>query len=95
VRALFIFTGAQPHTDWLRGSVALDQAGFVLTGADVSRDGGSPRPLETSVPGIFAIGDVRTGSTKRVAAAVGEGAMVVRFAHDHLAQLKRFEPRPT
>jgi thioredoxin reductase (NADPH) len=86
VRALFVFTGAVPHTDWLGDSVLLDAAGFVLTGADiVSRQRTAARPLETSVPGVFAAGDVRSGSTKRVAAAVGEGAMVVPFVHAHLA----------
>jgi thioredoxin reductase (NADPH) len=84
VSALFIFTGARPHTEWLTGTVAIDRAGFVLTGTDLVGHGGA-RPLETTVPGVFAVGDVRSSSTKRVAAAVGEGAMVVRFVHDHLS----------
>jgi thioredoxin reductase (NADPH) len=72
VRHLFLFIGADPNTDWLNGSgVALDHKGFVLTGSGPDR---ASRALETSVPGVFAIGDVRSGSTKRVAAAVGEGA---------------------
>jgi thioredoxin reductase (NADPH) len=81
VGALFIFTGAHPHTDWLGGAVTLDEAGFVITGSDPSQ------PLQTSIQGVFAAGDVRSGSIKRVAAAVGEGAMVLRSVHEHLAQL--------
>ncbi|HEY2698950.1 MAG TPA: FAD-dependent oxidoreductase [Pseudonocardiaceae bacterium] len=93
VRALFVFIGASPHTAWLSGLVALDEDGFVLTGADADgsrTDDGwrhvSRRPLvlETSRPGVFAVGDVRRGSVKRVASAVGEGAMAVRFVHEHL-----------
>jgi thioredoxin reductase (NADPH) len=92
-RALFVFIGASPHTDWLSGVVALDEDGFVLTGAEadphrtddawrsVARP---PLSLETNQPGVFAIGDVRHGSVKRVASAVGEGAMAVRFVHEHL-----------
>ncbi|HEV7383593.1 MAG TPA: NAD(P)/FAD-dependent oxidoreductase, partial [Phenylobacterium sp.] len=77
IRHLFLFIGADPNTDWLAGSgVALDAKGFVPTGA-----GGS---LETNVPGVFAIGDVRAGSVKRVAAAVGEGAQVVAALHKFL-----------
>jgi thioredoxin reductase (NADPH) len=80
LRHLFLFIGADPNTDWLKGAgVALDPKGFVLTGTDGSR------PLETSVRGVFAIGDVRAGSTKRVAAAVGEGAQVVAALHAFLA----------
>jgi thioredoxin reductase (NADPH) len=90
--ALFIFIGQTAHTDWLADIVQLDDRGFVLTGADlgpikgwnVQRD---PLPLETSVPGIFAAGDVRHGSIKRVAGAVGEGATAIRFVHQHLAAL--------
>ncbi len=78
IRHLFLFTGADPNTDWLAGSaVALDAKGFVLTG--------NGRPLETSMQGVFAIGDVRSGSVKRVAASVGEGAQVVAALHDFLA----------
>jgi thioredoxin reductase (NADPH) len=83
IRHLFLFIGAEPNTDWLAGSgVALDPKGFVLTGADAAEN---CRPLETSLPGVFAIGDVRSGSTKRVAAAVGEGAQVVAALHAMLA----------
>jgi thioredoxin reductase (NADPH) len=83
VRHLFLFIGADPNTDWLNGSgVALDHKGFVLTGSGPDR---ASRALETSVPGVFAIGDVRSGSTKRVAAAVGEGAQVVATLHTFLA----------
>jgi thioredoxin reductase (NADPH) len=79
-RALFVFIGADPCTGWLTGEVALDQDGYVLTGASA----GSPRWLETSRPGVFAAGDVRSGSARRVAAAVGEGAVAVRLVHEHL-----------
>jgi thioredoxin reductase (NADPH) len=83
IRHLFLFVGAEPNTDWLTGSgVRLDAKGFVLTGADA---GDGRRLLETSRPGVFAIGDVRAGSTKRVAAAVGEGAQVVAALHGFLA----------
>jgi thioredoxin reductase (NADPH) len=90
--ALFIFIGQTAHTEWLEGLVQLDERGFILTGEDlgplkgwnVERD---PLPLESSVPGIFAAGDVRHGSIKRVAGAVGEGATAIRFVHTHLASL--------
>jgi len=88
-RALFVFIGADPHTEWLNGALAVDRSGFILTGQDVPGTGeSSPRrlPLETSVTGVFAAGDVRSGSIKRVASAVGEGAMAVRLAHEHLAR---------
>jgi thioredoxin reductase (NADPH) len=86
IRHLFLFVGAEPNTDWLAGSgVALDANGFVLTGADAAA---TCRPLETSLPGVFAIGDVRSGSIKRVAAAVGEGAQVVAALHAMLAAAK-------
>jgi thioredoxin reductase (NADPH) len=81
LRHLFLFIGADPNTDWLKGSgLALDPKGFLLTGSEAAR------PLETSVRGVFAIGDVRSGSTKRVAAAVGEGAQVVAALHAFLAE---------
>jgi thioredoxin reductase (NADPH) len=94
-RALFVFIGAEPHTDWLGGLVALDPNGFVLTGADAREsaangDRSHSRPrllLETSRPGVLAVGDVRSGSIKRVASAVGEGAMAVRLVHEHLDRL--------
>ena len=83
IRHLFLFIGADPHTAWLSPSdVALDAKGFVRTGMDL---GAGHRPLETSRAGVFAIGDVRAGSVKRVAAAVGEGAQVVATLHRYLA----------
>jgi len=83
IRHLFLFIGADPNTDWLAGSgIALDAKGFVLTG----KSAGGGGPLESSVRGIFAIGDVRSGSIKRVAAAVGEGAQVVAAIHAFLAE---------
>ncbi|MGP0091386.1 MAG: FAD-dependent oxidoreductase [Xanthobacteraceae bacterium] len=87
IRHLFLFIGAEPNTDWLSGSgVALDAKGFVLCGADAA---GDRRPLETSRRGVFAIGDVRSTSVKRVAAAVGEGAQVVATLHAFLAAGER------
>jgi thioredoxin reductase (NADPH) len=90
-KALFVFIGADPHTGWLTGEVMLDSKGFVLTGAELAaatdtRDA-IPLALETSAPGVFAVGDVRSGSIKRVASAVGEGSMAVRLVHEHLAEL--------
>jgi len=94
-RALFAFIGAEANTGWLRGAVDLDERGFVLTGREL--DGSAfaedpwrelsrePSLLETSMPGVFAAGDVRSGSTKRCASAVGEGAMAVRLVHQYLA----------
>jgi thioredoxin reductase (NADPH) len=79
-RLLFVFIGSAPATGWLRGAVALDDKGFVRTGPPAGAD----NVLETSWPGVFAVGDVRSGSIKRVASAVGEGAMAVRFIHEHL-----------
>jgi thioredoxin reductase (NADPH) len=90
-KALFVFIGADPHTGWLRGHVAMDEHSFVLTGRDVGDEDlaahGGERPyiLETSQPGIFAVGDVHSGSIKRVASAVGEGSMAVRLVHQRLA----------
>jgi thioredoxin reductase (NADPH) len=90
---LFVFIGASPRTDWLGDDVGRDDAGFVITGSDVLRwERGAPwqleRPpllLETSLPGVFAAGDVRLDSMKRVASAVGEGAMAVHHVHRYLA----------
>jgi thioredoxin reductase (NADPH) len=80
---LFLFIGAEPNTDWLDGSgIALDAKGFILTGRDAGPD---RHPLETARRGVFAIGDVRANSVKRVAAAVGEGAQVVAALHSFLA----------
>jgi thioredoxin reductase (NADPH) len=78
---LFLFLGAAPCTGWLDGAVARDDHGFILTGSDA----GAAGLLETSVPGIYAAGDVRAGSLKRCATAVGEGASVVAYVHDQLA----------
>jgi thioredoxin reductase (NADPH) len=87
IRHLFLFIGADPNTDWLASSgITLDAKGFVLTGKEI---GGDSRPLETNIPGVFAIGDVRSGSVKRVAAAVGEGAQVVATLHSVLAAVQR------
>jgi thioredoxin reductase len=79
-RYLFVFIGATPHTQWLADSVELDEKGYVITGGD------GRSMLETSTPGVFAAGDVRSGAIKRVASAVGEGAMAVRLVHEHLAE---------
>ncbi|HYZ29197.1 MAG TPA: FAD-dependent oxidoreductase [Thermoleophilaceae bacterium] len=79
-RALFVFIGADPCNGWLGAEIALDEGGYVLTGAAA----GSDLALQTSRPGVFAAGDVRSGSARRVAAAVGEGAMAVRLVHEHL-----------
>ncbi|HKN92270.1 MAG TPA: FAD-dependent oxidoreductase [Acidimicrobiia bacterium] len=92
VAAMFIFIGAEPRTDWLAGAVDRDPRGFILTGRAVPggvRDPGRPERdrylLETSVPGVFAVGDVRASSVKRVASAVGEGAIAVQFVHQYLS----------
>jgi thioredoxin reductase (NADPH) len=86
---LFVLIGAHPHTEWLAGAVQRDHHGFVCTGADVVAAGQArhdgPDRLETSMPGVFAVGDVRHGSVKRVASAAGEGAMVVPGVHGYLA----------
>jgi len=94
--SLYLFIGADPNTLWLHGCVDLDRKGFVLTGnglppgaTDAERwrsAGRDPFLLETSLPGVFAAGDVRSGSAKRVASAVGEGAMAVGFVHAHIAR---------
>jgi thioredoxin reductase (NADPH) len=98
-RALFVFIGADPYTRWLGDQVELDQGGYILTGDGAcdddevlrDRDGHKPLMLETSMPGIFAAGDVRSGSIKRVASAVGEGSMAVRMVHERLGDLRRAE----
>jgi thioredoxin reductase (NADPH) len=96
--SLFIFIGAAPRTDWLEGVVERDKHGFILTGPELIVDGKPPRGwqldrqpylLESSVPGVFAVGDVRQGSIKRVATSVGEGAMAVAMVHQYLATLGR------
>jgi thioredoxin reductase (NADPH) len=93
-RALFVFIGAEPFTSWLGGDVAVDEHGFVLAGPEAvaavpHRDGSPRRPLlfETTAAGVFAVGDVRGGSVKRVASAVGEGSMVVRVVHEYLDEV--------
>jgi thioredoxin reductase (NADPH) len=84
---LFLFIGADPNTGWLQSCVEMDDKGFVFTGEGFAVPGMTrkPMPLETSMPGVFAIGDVRAGSTKRVGAAIGEGAAVVAQIHQVLA----------
>jgi thioredoxin reductase (NADPH) len=99
---MFVFVGTEPHTGWLGDAIALDESGYVLTGYDAARavaEGdewdGVERPqllLETSLPGVFAVGDVRHGSIKRVASAVGEGAIAVRLVHEHLRTVPHAEP---
>jgi thioredoxin reductase (NADPH) len=95
VRHVFLMTGAVPNTVWLAGCVTLDSNGFIKTGPDISKEelaaAGWPlaRPpylLETSLPGVFAVGDVRGGNVKRVASAVGEGSIAVAFVHRVLAE---------
>jgi thioredoxin reductase (NADPH) len=83
-RQLFMFIGAEPNTSWLEGCVALDDKGYILTGASSAAEPKERYSLQTSLPRIFAIGDVRSGSTKRVASAVGEGAAVVAQIHSFL-----------
>jgi thioredoxin reductase (NADPH) len=86
IRNLFLFVGADPATGWLEGcGVMVDRGGFVVTGARCKKNQGQLVPaLETSVPGVFAVGDVRSGSVKRVGGAIGEGAQVVAALHDFL-----------
>ena len=89
--------GASPRTEWLRGCVAFDDKGFILTGRDLDASTGripplawpltrAPQMLETSLPGVFAVGDVRSGNVKRVASAVGEGAIAIHLVHRALAE---------
>lgn len=94
--SMFIFIGALPRTDWLGDLVERDERGFILTGPDLIRDGDRPRGwtldrdpflLETNIPGIFAVGDVRHGSVKRVASGVGEGSVAVQFIHQYLSKV--------
>ena len=95
IRHVFLMTGAQPGTAWLKACVALDEQGFVCTGADLTPEmlkaanwplKRSPGLLESSLPGVFAVGDVRAGSIKRVASAVGEGSIAVSFVHQALSE---------
>jgi thioredoxin reductase (NADPH) len=94
--AMFIFIGALPRTDWLADIIERDERGFILTGPDLIRDGQRPKGwaldrdpflLETNVPGLFAVGDVRHGSVKRVASGVGEGSVAVQFIHQYLSKV--------
>ena len=85
IRNVFLFVGADPATEWLQGCVALDKAGFVITGVAGDDGAPTPSPLESSVPGVFAVGDVRSGSVKRVGGAIGEGAQVVAAIHKFLS----------
>jgi thioredoxin reductase (NADPH) len=96
IKHLFLMTGAKPNTGWLNGCMELDDKGFVITGKDVlstprglnlERNGMTPELLETSLPGVFAVGDVRSGNVKRVASAVGEGSIVIHLVHRFLEQL--------
>lgn len=97
IRHVFIMTGASPQTEWLRGCVALDDKGFIITGRDLDAEapGGAarwplkrqPLMLETNLPGVFAVGDVRAGNVKRVASAVGEGAISIHLVHRALAEM--------
>lgn len=94
--SLFILIGAEPHTDWLAGVLERDERGFLLTGTDLIRDGKrppgwtlerDPSLLETNLPGVFAVGDVRHGSVKRVASGVGEGSIAIQFVHQYLSKV--------
>ena len=97
---LFVLIGAQPFTSWLPETIQRDQWGFILTGPDTGQHWPlqrAPFPLETTTPGVFAVGDVRHGSIKRVASAVGDGSIAIRLIHDYLAlpppERKGHEPR--
>ena len=93
-RALFVFIGAEPHTQWLEGTLVRDEKGFLITGAKLLVDGKKPANwklqrepylLETNIPGVFAVGDARDGAVRRVANSVGEGSIVLYFIRQHLA----------
>jgi thioredoxin reductase (NADPH) len=95
IQYVFIMAGASPRTDWLEGCIQLDPKGFILTGRDLDAaiENGTwklnrpPQMLETSLPGVFAVGDVRSGNVKRVASAVGEGAIAIHLVHNALAEV--------
>jgi thioredoxin reductase (NADPH) len=96
IRHVFLMTGAAPNTEWLKSCVNLDEKGFVRTGMDLSKEeltqarwplARPPHLMETSLPGVFAVGDVRSGSVKRIASAVGEGSICVQFVHRVLKEL--------
>jgi thioredoxin reductase (NADPH) len=93
ITLLLVLIGALPQSAWLAGAVACDPQGFVLTGDDAATDGHRPRRLETSMPGVFAVGDVRHGSVKRVASAVGEGSVAVQLVHEYLASAEAVAER--
>jgi thioredoxin reductase (NADPH) len=80
---LFVFIGATPATSWLGPNIERDEGGYLITGRRTTSSGPDRAPLETSVPGVFAVGDARSGSVKRMSAAIGEGASVVRMVHDY------------
>src|SRR5262245_42813826 len=94
--ALFVLIGAEAHTQWLAETIELDSHGFIVTGPDLSGQvrnapaweklGRDPYLLESSLPGVFAVGDVRSHSVKRVASAVGDGSIAIRFASEHLSR---------
>ena len=90
IQHLFLMTGASPNTAWLNGCLKLDDKQFIRTGTDLGSDWPierrHPYLLETNLPGVFAVGDIRAGSVKRVASAVGEGSMAVQFVHQVLAE---------
>ncbi len=94
--ALFVLIGAEPRTGWLHGEIERDEKGFIVTGQDLKRKRGTPegwpleRPpllMETSMPGVFAVGDVRYRSVKRVASAVGEGSIAIQQVHEYLSRV--------
>ena len=97
IRHVFVMAGASPRTDWLRGCLALDKQGFILTGRDLDPVLDSaplkwplsrpPQMLETSLPAVFAVGDIRSGNVKRVASAVGEGSISIHLVHRALAEM--------
>ena len=94
--SLFVFIGAEPRTSWLDGTVERNERGFILTGPDLLKSGKRPKGwtlerdpslLETNIPGVFAVGDVRYGSVKRVASGVGEGSVAIQFVHQYLSNV--------
>ena len=97
--AVFVMIGAEPHTHWLSGLVEVNDRGFILTGRDIPQSlwplRRPPLPFETSRPGVFAAGDVRFGSVKRVAGAVGEGSVAVGSVHEYLTGLDSRDRRPS
>ena len=101
--ALFVMIGGEPRTQWLADTLQRDERGYVLTGGDVQRNANAPRGwplerppalLETSIPGAFAIGDVRYRSVKRVASTAGAGATAAQLVHEYLAEQRTADPAP-